>query len=235
MAWASRQAATKGTTMAPWGIRVRIHRAIVVPFVAACREAHAISPWRPLRIDSYACRTVRGGASHSLHAWALAHDWFATPPGVVPPGGVWTPVNSVPHDFAGCFTRRGFTWGRYFSRPDVPHIEWAGPAPTVTPPAVPGQALTILRHMEDAVPLTVIEVPVKTSAADRPNAGCGWEPVPYRRDAIVGFTGPGLRPGVDRRYETASVGFAAEGERTIGTVEGWAPGAVATVQITVAT
>lgn len=113
----------------PWGITVTIHPAIVPVFAAACNEAETTCAWRPQRIDSYANRTVRGSTSISLHAFALAFDFFATPPNVSPPGGVWTPDNAVPADFAACFERRGFTWGAKWSRVDVPHIEWAGPPP----------------------------------------------------------------------------------------------------------
>lgn len=117
------------TVETPWGIRVPVHRAIVGVFQAACREAERVA-WNPQRIDSFNPRPIRGSTEWSIHSWALAFDFFATPPGVPPPGGVWTPQNGVPADFARAFTARGFTWGATFSRKDVPHIEWAGPPPT---------------------------------------------------------------------------------------------------------
>ncbi len=125
----------------PWGIPVMCHRLVVDVFTDACNEAAATVAWRPLRIDSYNYRTIRDSAEPSLHGWPLAWDFFATPPNVPPPGGVWTPDDGVPADFAACFTRRGFTWGATWARKDVPHIEWAGPPPgPVThtiPPEVP--------------------------------------------------------------------------------------------------
>lgn len=117
------------TVETPWGIRVPVHRAIVGVFQAACREAERVA-WNPQRIDSFNPRPIRGSTEWSIHSWALAFDFFATPPGVPPPGGVWTPHNGVPADFARAFTTRGFTWGATFNRKDVPHIEWAGPPPT---------------------------------------------------------------------------------------------------------
>jgi len=81
--------------------------------------------WTPKRIDSYNCRTIRDSTSYSRHAYAAAWDFFATPPGVVPPGGVWEPDNPVPAWFAREFTKRGFTWGAKWARADIPHIEWS--------------------------------------------------------------------------------------------------------------
>jgi hypothetical protein len=110
----------------PWGITVPCHRLVVSRFVAACQLAHSASSWRPARIDGYACRRVRGGRSTSLHAWALAWDWFDA----AHPGDVWGPRHAPPPAFARAFTRLGFTWGGdWFLRKDWPHIEWAGPPP----------------------------------------------------------------------------------------------------------
>lgn len=122
------------TVLTPWGLRVRCHRLVLNPFIDACNEASKVSRWVPQRIDSYAHRTVRGSRSTSLHSWGLAWDFFATEPGVVPPGGVWKPANTVTVDFARPFINRGFTWGATFSRQDWPHIEWAGPLPVVCAP-----------------------------------------------------------------------------------------------------
>lgn len=113
----------------PWGVRTQVHRKIAPLFLEACAEAHRSCGWRPQRVDGYNYRVVRGSSSPSLHGWALAWDFFATGPNVPPPGGVWTPANGVPADFARCFTKRGFTWGAVWTRKDVPHIEWAGALP----------------------------------------------------------------------------------------------------------
>lgn len=119
----------------PWGMRVRCQPDVVPWFVEACERAAVESDWAPRRIDHQVVRQIRGRGSWSLHSWALAWDFFATPPGVPPPGGVWTPYNGVPEDFARPFEELGFTWGgRWTGRPDTPHIEWAGPKPTGIPP-----------------------------------------------------------------------------------------------------
>ena len=123
----------------PWGLPTLCHALIAPLFLAACEDAAGCA-WKPLRIDSYNPRPIRGedGSSlseWSLHAWCLAWDFFATPPGVAPPGGVWTPDNGVTEEFAECFERYGFRWGgRWTDRPDVPHIEWAGGRPPAVQP-----------------------------------------------------------------------------------------------------
>lgn len=128
------------TVRTPWGIDAVCHRLVAERFMLACDEAKIRSPWRPLRIDSFNNRPIRNALSPSLHSWALAWDFFSTPPGVVPPGGVWHPVDAVPPDFAAAFTARGFTWGATFSRrADYPHIEWAGGVPAPIPPVIPPQ------------------------------------------------------------------------------------------------
>lgn len=116
----------------PWGPKVRVHRLLAERFAEACAEAFRASIWTPKRIDSYACRPIRGSSSPSLHSWGLAWDFFATDPGVPPPGGVWKPENTVPETFAQVFIRRGFRWGRNFERQDWPHIEWASAPPQRT-------------------------------------------------------------------------------------------------------
>lgn len=113
----------------PWGVRTQVHRKVAGVFLAACDDAYRTSRWRPQRVDGYNHRPVRGSSSPSLHGYALAWDFFATGPNVPPPGGVWTPHNGLPADFAACFTRRGFTWGATWARKDVPHLEWAGSPP----------------------------------------------------------------------------------------------------------
>lgn len=113
------------TYRTPWGITVSVHRLIKDRFAEACEQAALKSNWRPRRIDSLSVRQIRGGSGWSLHSWPLAWDFFATGPGVPPPGGVWTPVNGVPDDFGRAFEALGFTWGKRWNRMDVPHIEWA--------------------------------------------------------------------------------------------------------------
>lgn len=122
----------------PWGPVAVVHKLIAEPFMDACNEAASTVAWQPQRIDSFNNRPIRNALSLSLHSWALAFDFFITPPGVVPPGGVWTPTNAVPPHFAACFERRGFYWGARFRRRDVPHIEWPGGRPgAAVPPVVP--------------------------------------------------------------------------------------------------
>lgn len=134
----------------PWGMRVQAHFLVVPRLAAACDLAHRASSWRPQRIDSYNCRPVRGSTSApSLHAYGLAWDFFATPPNVPPPGGVWTPENGVPSEFAAAFTRYGFVWGATFGRPDVPHIEWADGRPPPVPAPSPPKPLVTKRTKDD--------------------------------------------------------------------------------------
>lgn len=130
--WGRRCEIPTAVVSTPWqGDRVRIHHLLAPLFLEACvaafRDDHA--GFAPRRIDSYACRNVRGSTSPSLHSWALAVDLFATDEGVPPPGGVWCPDDTVTPGFARHFTQRGFRWGRWFSRQDWPHLEFPGPPP----------------------------------------------------------------------------------------------------------
>lgn len=120
------------TYKTPWGITVSVHREVKDRFAQACDEAATKSSWRPRRIDSLAVRKIRGGSSWSLHSWAIAWDFFATGPGVPPPGGVWTPDNAVDEAFGQVFEKYGFTWGKRWDRQDIPHIEWADYPPNAT-------------------------------------------------------------------------------------------------------
>ncbi len=140
----------------PWqGDRVRVHNLVAPVFVEACvaayRDAH--TRFHPRRIDSYACRNVRGSTSTSLHAWALAWDFFATDEGIAPPGGVWKPEVTVTPEFARHFIHRGFRWGRWFARQDWPHIEWPGPppAPRADTPVTPQEAIVALNKPACAI------------------------------------------------------------------------------------
>ena len=131
----------KVTVLNPWGDRVTVHELIAARYLEACAYAAAdpFCMWEPRRTDSYACRPIRGSVMPSLHAWALAVDKFATAEGVAPPGGVWTPDNPMPPEFARHFIRLGFRWGAFFTRRDVPHLEWADepPGPGSTTPLTP--------------------------------------------------------------------------------------------------
>lgn len=220
------------TITTPWGIKVRIHKLLVPVFMEACKRA-ALLPWRPQRIDSYACRTVRGSTSPSIHGYGLAFDFFATPPNVVPPGGVWTPDNPVPPDFARCFTELGFTWGAEFSRVDLPHLEWAGARPSLqptpaTPVVIPPQPVRRIDSLEIDVVVNVYEVVFTTD-----QNGSGWDKVPYPRNRIIGYTGPGIRPDADGRYQTGEVGFAEEDGGTVVSLTKWAPASPAVVTLTI--
>lgn len=121
---------------------VLAHPLIAEEFVAACQAAASASSWTPQRIDSYVPRAIRnyfkgsppkgwrlGDRGTSNHAWATAFDFFATPADVPPPGGVWTPNNGVPPEFAKVFEGRGWTWGGRWRRTDTPHIEFTGEPP----------------------------------------------------------------------------------------------------------
>jgi hypothetical protein len=139
------QAMTNVSSRLPWTPRntagkvqvVLAHPLIADEFVAACDDAARVCPgWAPGRIDSLSVRAVRGkeegwtpgGPNTSNHSWGLAFDFFATAAGVSPPGGVWTPHNGVPEEFARAFEARGWVWGgRWTQRTDTPHIEFTQP------------------------------------------------------------------------------------------------------------
>ena len=130
---------TRYTT--PWGITVTVNKAVERRFREACNKAYNKSKWRrrtgrkgwaPKRIDSYVCRSIRGSSTYSRHAYAAAWDFFSSPPGVVPPGGVWARDSAPPAWFARVFEKYGFTWGgRWTTRPDFPHIEYSS---NIVPP-----------------------------------------------------------------------------------------------------
>ena len=86
------------------------------------------------------------------------------------------------------------------------------------------------------MPWNTYEVIVGTGA-DGPWAGFGWVRLPWTKSQIKGVVPPGLRPEVDQRYLNAKVGFANDdrvmNNGTVMSVEGWAPGFPAHVQVTV--
>lgn len=123
---------TRTTYKTPWGMTVSVNKAVLKRFRLACKRAERCG-WDPKRIDSYACRNIRGSDSWSRHSYAAAWDFFYTGPGVPPPGGVWKPENTFGNRFALCFTDLGFTWGSQWARQDWPHVEWSGSTvPTLT-------------------------------------------------------------------------------------------------------
>lgn len=111
-------------------IRVTCHKAVEQRLKLALKRAKNFSKFGKLdkveRIDSFACRAIRGSTTLSNHAKGAAWDIFATNPQTPPPGGVWEPTTTYGSDFASCFTDLGFTWGRQWSRRDDPHLEWSG-------------------------------------------------------------------------------------------------------------
>lgn len=113
-----------------WGQRVQVHHLIHNHFVRTCIAAHHAlnlagkGHLYPKRVDSFVCRRIAGSSSWSLHAYGLAWDMFLTPPGVPPPGGVWTPDHELPHEFVRAFIAAGFTWGGTWTRRDTPHFQW---------------------------------------------------------------------------------------------------------------
>jgi hypothetical protein len=114
------------TVVTPWNIAVKVHRLVERRFQAACKLAASASQWRPARIDSYNCRSIRGSTTPSLHSWGLAWDFFDA----VYPKSVWGPENAPHPSFTAAFERLGFSWGgRWEGRRDYPHIEWSGPPP----------------------------------------------------------------------------------------------------------
>lgn len=119
-----------------WGQRVLVHVLLHDHLIHTARAAHealnAVGAHLalPKRIDSYNCRRIAGSSSWSLHAWGLAFDIFRTPPGVPPPGGVYTPTLALHPAFIDAFEDHGWRWGGRWARPDRPHFEWNGVPPT---------------------------------------------------------------------------------------------------------
>lgn len=92
----------------------------------------------------------------------------------------------------------------------------------------PPQPVRRIDSLEVDMVVNVFEVGITTDGN-----GAGWEKVPYPRNRIIGFTGPGLRPDADGRYLTGEVGFADEDGGTIVSVTEWQPGANAVVTLSI--
>lgn len=76
--------------------------------------------------------------------------------------------------------------------------------------------------------INVYELALTTDAEGR-----GWDKVPYPRSRIVGYTAPGIRPGVDGRYLTGEVGFADDDGGCIVSLSEWEPNTQAVVSLSV--
>lgn len=218
------------TVVTPWNLSVICHPLLVDRFRMACDAANIQSAWKPRRIDSYNCRTIRGSSAYSLHAYGLAWDFFDRP--YPQPVDVWGPANAPDLTFRNAFKRLGFSAGADFvTRVDYPHIEWADGQPGIVPAADPAPSPSYVRvvaSQEVDMVVTDIDVGIPTDGS-----GNGWTAVPYQVDKIVGFLAPGLRPAADGHYESCEVGFAQEDPNTIVSVIGWAPGTTAVVRLRV--
>jgi hypothetical protein len=112
----------------PWGIKVRVHQLVLPRFKAACARAHRESRWRPRQIGSYVDRPIAGTNTWSLHAWALAWDFFDVPFGA--PIDAQGTRNAPDAAFRNAFKAEGFYLGFDFKGNfDAPHIEWASAPP----------------------------------------------------------------------------------------------------------
>lgn len=210
----------------PWGLKVRCHRLIAARLVVACRAAAQASAWKPYRVDSYANRAVRGSTSTSLHAHALALDFFDKPyPLQV---DVWGPTNAPDIVFLQVFKGHGFTLGRDFtSRQDWPHIEWAAAPPVGDPVAIPGVAppipvplvkpITFTRLGEAAgmrISTTLIDIPALDAE------GRGWVDVPFPLERVVSVVGHGSSPPNDGYWPTLVCTVQPRGASTRVTLAG---------------
>lgn len=121
----------------PWVGAVTVHELVVPNFRRAVAKAARTSSMEVRRIDSIACRPIRGSSSPSLHSYGLAWDVFDTPPGRFPPAGVRGKPPTMDTAFLDAFADEGFYLGAWFSNTDWPHIEWANVPPVAgTDPAV---------------------------------------------------------------------------------------------------
>lgn len=202
------------TVTTPWGVRCTVHKLVKARFLAACGEAHRTVKWVPRRIDSYVCRTIRGSNTVSIHSWALAWDFFDTPPGAQP--DVWGPLNAPSPEFRAVFKRWGFYCGAdYEGRKDYPHIEWASGMPDpVTGQQQPAPARPVTR--------TVTEFPEEQmrrhdfTVPQLDDKGNGWVVLPGT-DAmkVVSVVQRGAFPPDDGYWNLAAFGRQQRGPDTV--------------------
>jgi len=216
------------TVVTPWGMRVQAHHLVAERFLYACRTAHQIARWTPRRVDSYACRTIRGSTAMSLHSYGLAWDWFNL--ALPQPVDVWGPVNAPDRDFRAVFKQAGFSLGSEFtSRQDYPHIEWAGGLPPASPTA------TGIVPLELAVPLVrpitytrfgeATGMQISTHFVDIPaldKDGRGWVDIPVPLERVVSVTGHGSSPADDGYWPPVTVDVQPRGAATRVTLTGGA-------------
>lgn len=111
--------------------------------------------------------------------------------------------------------------------PNFPIVEFVnlvlGGAATATPPR-----LQRIDSLEVDVVINTFTLAVTTD-----NEGRGWDKVPFPRSRIIGYTAPGIRPGVDGRYVTGEVGFADEDSGTVVSLTEWEPNSHAVVTLSV--
>ncbi|MFY9588655.1 MAG: M15 family metallopeptidase [Actinomycetota bacterium] len=204
-------------------------------FLLACNAADRQSGWKPKRIDSYACRSIRGSSSTSLHSHGLAWDFFATDPGVVPPGGVWKPLNTVPTEFAAAFESFDFYWGRRFSRQDWPHIEYPGPPPKLEAASEPTPgAYVVPQPLPPPVPLAggrYMRQMIPVGKLDAQGRGHILTDVPW--DAWVSVDASDTDPETAGRYGGAYIVHPVDvGGRLKLVVHGGAQGETIAVYVT---
>lgn len=218
------------TVNTPWGLRARAHSLVAERFLYACELAAETSGWVPLRIDSYACRQVRGSTATSLHSYALAWDFFNRkyPDGV----DVWGPANAPPAPFRAAFKQAGFALGAEFtSRKDYPHIEWAdGLPPPAALSARPGVIVAVADIDVPLVkPITYTRIgeaagmKVSTHYIDIPaldRDGRGWVDIPYPLERVFDITGQGSSPPDDGYWQPVLATVQPRGELTRVTLAG---------------
>lgn len=218
------------TVLTPWGIKTRAHRLVADRFLFACSLAVEGSLWAPRRIDSYACRTIRGSVATSLHAWGLAWDFFDRPlPQAV---DVWGYGNAPDEDFRDAFATAGFYLGADFtSRKDVPHIEWAAGAPSpmwvetsrtnsILPAdvTVPLVQPIIFNRLGEAQGMVISTHHVDIPALDKD--GQGWVDLPYPVERVTEVAGLGSSPPDDGYWGGLVVNYQARAGATRVTVYG---------------
>lgn len=218
------------TVLTPWGIKARAHRLVADQFLHACDLAAGASSWEPRRIDSYACRTVRGSVATSLHAYGLAWDLFDKPlPQAV---DVWGPTNAPDDKFLGAFSVAGFYLGADFTtRRDVPHVEWATGVPkvlvvpaktdSITPAALAVPLIKITHsRLGEASGMVISTHHVDIPALDKD--GRGWFDIAYPLERVTEVAGLGSSPVDDGYWPPLTVNYQPRGAVTRVTVAGQA-------------